>query len=53
VQDVGIFGPLSDWPARTTFYANCKRIAALEAMDSRKRRGWDDDNDDNNDDDWL
>ena len=32
VQDVGIFGLFSDWPATTTFYANCKDIPALRAM---------------------
>ncbi len=25
-QDVGVIGIFSDWPATTTFYANCKRI---------------------------
>lgn len=30
VQDVGIFGLFSDWPATTTFYANCKDIPELD-----------------------
>jgi glycerophosphoryl diester phosphodiesterase len=30
VKDVGIIGLFSDWPATTTFYANCKAIPALE-----------------------
>ncbi len=38
VQQVGIFGLFSDWPATTTFYANCKDIPALDAM--RGRRPW-------------
>lgn len=29
-QDVEIEGIFSDWPATTTFYANCKEIPALE-----------------------
>jgi len=29
-QDVGIIGLFSDWPATTTFYANCKPIPALD-----------------------
>jgi glycerophosphoryl diester phosphodiesterase len=29
VQRVGIFGLFSDWPATTTFYANCKDIPEL------------------------
>ncbi len=29
-QDVGILGLFSDWPATTTFYANCKDIPALQ-----------------------
>ncbi len=29
VQEVGIFGLFSDWPATTTFYANCKDIPGL------------------------
>jgi glycerophosphoryl diester phosphodiesterase len=29
VQQVGIFGLFSDWPATTTFYANCKDIPEL------------------------
>ncbi|MEL7312311.1 MAG: glycerophosphodiester phosphodiesterase family protein [Pseudomonadota bacterium] len=29
VQKVGIFGLFSDWPATTTFYANCKAVPAL------------------------
>jgi glycerophosphoryl diester phosphodiesterase len=46
VQDVGIFGLFSDWPATTTFYANCKDIPALK-KDKDKRR--DDDGDDDDD----
>ncbi len=30
VQQVGIFGLFDDWPATTTFYANCKAIPQLE-----------------------
>ena len=45
VQDVGIFGLFSDWPATTTFYANCKDIPALK-KDKDKRRDDDDDDDD-------
>ncbi|MEO0974800.1 MAG: glycerophosphodiester phosphodiesterase, partial [Pseudomonadota bacterium] len=30
VQEVGIFGLFSDWPATTTFYANCKDIPELD-----------------------
>ena len=26
-QDVGIIGLFSDWPATTTFYANCRPVA--------------------------
>ena len=26
-QDVGIIGLFSDWPATTTFYANCKKVS--------------------------
>lgn len=29
-QDVGIIGLFSDWPATTTFYANCLKPAALK-----------------------
>lgn len=28
-QDVGILGLFSDWPATTTFYANCKSLPAI------------------------
>ena len=38
VQDVGIFGLFSDWPATTTFYANCKDIPRLRAMKKKQRR---------------
>jgi len=27
-QDVGIIGLFSDWPATTTYYANCMQIKA-------------------------
>lgn len=30
VQQVGIFGLFDDWPATTTFYANCKAIPQLQ-----------------------
>lgn len=55
VQDVGISALFSDWPATTTFYANCKDIPALErtgkkTRKDRQRRG-DDDGDDDDDDD--
>ena len=40
-QDVGIIGLFSDWPATTTFYANCKRVN----RGARYKRG--DDRDDN------
>ncbi|MEO0615732.1 MAG: glycerophosphodiester phosphodiesterase family protein [Pseudomonadota bacterium] len=46
VQRVGIFGLFSDWPATTTFYANCKNVPALRAM-----QGDDDDEDDDDRDD--
>ncbi len=39
VQEVGIFGLFSDWPATTTFYANCEDIPALDAMKKGKRKG--------------
>lgn len=40
-QDVGILGLFSDWPATTTFYANCKDIPALEAKRHRRHGHWD------------
>ena len=36
VQDVGIFGLFSDWPATTTFYANCKDVPRLRAMKHKR-----------------
>jgi glycerophosphoryl diester phosphodiesterase len=39
-QDVGIIGLFSDWPATTTFYANCKRTAKPKhEKGGRGRRG--------------
>ena len=49
VQEVGIFGLFSDWPATTTFYANCKDIPRLNK--NKNRRDDDDDDDDEDDDD--
>ncbi len=46
VQDVGVFGLFSDWPATTTFYANCKDIPRLRKMRHDER---DDDEDDDDD----
>ncbi len=51
-QDVKIIGLFSDWPATTTFYANCKKIPGLR--DQRHRHpyhGHDDDDDDDKYDD--
>ena len=39
-QDVKILGLFSDWPATTTFYANCKDIPALEAKRQRRHGHW-------------
>jgi len=25
-RDVGVIGVFSDWPATTTFYANCRKL---------------------------
>ena len=36
VQQVGIFVLFSDWPATTTFYANCKDVPALDAMHGKR-----------------
>ena len=47
VQQVGIIGLFSDWPATTTFYANCKEIPALESIrDFKPGRGRSHDDDD-------
>ena len=43
-QDVGIIALFSDWPATTTFYANC-------LLQKQKNRRGDDDDDDDDDDD--
>lgn len=53
VQEVGIFGLFSDWPATTTFYANCEDIPALKAMKKGRKKGkrYDDDGDKDDDDD--
>lgn len=55
VQDVGIFGLFSDWPATTTFYANCRDIPGLARMqqgrDDDRGRGRDHDDRDEDDDD--
>jgi glycerophosphoryl diester phosphodiesterase len=32
-QDVGIIGLFSDWPATTTFYANCRPIKSPEGKE--------------------
>ncbi len=37
-QEVGIIGLFSDWPATTTFYANCKDIPGLRGNTQRKNR---------------
>ena len=53
-QDVKIIGLFSDWPATTTFYANCKKIPGLRAENRRdrdKERHDKDDDDDEKDDD--
>lgn len=42
-QDVGIIGLFSDWPATTTFYANCKSIPGLREQRRRDRDRRDDD----------
>lgn len=42
-QDVGIIGLFSDWPATTTFYANCKDVNVGD--DDRPGRDRDDDED--------
>ncbi|MGF1640551.1 MAG: glycerophosphodiester phosphodiesterase family protein [Rhodospirillales bacterium] len=34
-QDVGIIGLFSDWPATTTFYANCKPVNAEQRLPRR------------------
>ncbi len=41
VQKVGIFGLFSDWPATTTFYANCKDVPRLRAIQRKARRDHD------------
>lgn len=53
VQDVGIFGLFSDWPATTTFYANCKDVPALKQGKGRGKSKRADDayGDDDDDDD--
>ena len=38
-QDVGIIGLFSDWPASTTFYANCKPTAKSRIRPPRKPGG--------------
>lgn len=38
-QDVGILGLFSDWPATTTFYANCKDIPALQRSSKGHGKG--------------
>ena len=50
-QDVGIIGLFSDWPATTTFYANCANLFPNERRNRRGRRGNRDDDDDDDDDD--
>ena len=42
-QDVGIIGLFSDWPATTTFYANCKQVNVGGGRDKRREREEDDD----------
>lgn len=42
-QDVGIIGLFSDWPATTTFYANCKK---LDGKSGRRDRDEEDEDDD-------
>ena len=37
-QDVGIIGLFSDWPATTTFYANCKEIPGLRGRGENRKR---------------
>ena len=44
-QDVGIIGLFSDWPATTTFYANCKDVKLGAGH-------YDDDRDEDDDDDY-
>lgn len=35
-QEVGIVGLFSDWPATTTFYANCREVRRANASGARK-----------------
>jgi glycerophosphoryl diester phosphodiesterase len=37
-QDVGIIGLFSDWPATTTFYANCREIPGLRGKNESSNR---------------
>ena len=37
-QQVGVIGLFSDWPATTTFYANCFKTAAHKPMRTTERR---------------
>lgn len=38
-QDVGIIGLFSDWPATTTFYANCMDVRDEPGRERRERKG--------------
>ncbi len=44
-QDVGIIGLFSDWPATTTFYANCKDVGEGGGKNRRGKRDKRDDDD--------
>ncbi|XOV85779.1 MAG: glycerophosphodiester phosphodiesterase family protein [bacterium] len=41
-QDVGIIGLFSDWPATTTFYANCKETNTFQNRWTKKARSFSD-----------